>query len=475
MKIKHHEILPNNQNPFADCKLDREPYAKILTDVVSNYADGFVLAINNDWGAGKTTFIKMWQQYLHLEKNGFKTVYFNAWENDFNSNPLIPFMAEFNTLIQSDDDKLFKSVIQKGSVLIKNVIPAVARAITKNYIDTDSLVDAVENSTKAAVEILEVEIKEYANKKKAIVEFRNELEKFVKFEDSNKPLVFFIDELDRCRPNYAVEVLEQIKHFFAVPGIVFVLSIDKNHLASAIRGVYGSEQINTDEYLRRFIDLEYSIPQPSNESYCKYLYEYFEFDDFFKSDERRKHNVFQNDSDLFIKTAYLLLKKSNTTLRQLEKIFGQTRLILKSFQPNQYVFSNLLFILIFLKIKNQKLYNNIENNKLTLQELSDAYADLMPSKNRSFYDVNLVFVEALLLHFYNNNQEYENRIELFEIDSNGLVLTHIKSKTEELVNKERFKLANSLQNIENQQWDFHDLNLQYLLNKINLTEPIYIN
>lgn len=64
MKIKHHEIIPNKENPFAECKLGREPYARVLTDIVNTYADGFVLAINNEWGTGKTTFVKMWQLML---------------------------------------------------------------------------------------------------------------------------------------------------------------------------------------------------------------------------------------------------------------------------------------------------------------------------------------------------------------------------------------------------------------------------
>src|SRR5690606_36180541 len=115
------------------------------------------------------------------------------------------------------------------------------------------------------------EIDAYTKKKKTIIEFRKELEVFIK-RNTDKPLIFIIDELDRCRPDYAVEVLEQMKHFFAVPGIIFILSIDKNHLASSIKGYYGSENINTDEYLRRFIDLEYSISKPITEHYVDYLF-----------------------------------------------------------------------------------------------------------------------------------------------------------------------------------------------------------
>jgi len=170
-----------------------------------------------------------------------------------------------------------------------------------------------------------------------------------------------------------------MKHFFSVPGIVFVLSIDKNHLASSVRGYYGSENINTDEYLRRFIDLEYSIPLPSNKTFCKYLYEYYAFNDFFSSDERKKYTSFSEDKYFFIKIAEILFNKSNATLRQQEKIFAHSRLILKSFNVNDFTFSHLLFFLIYIKNLNNKLYRDIENQTLTLQELSDAFADLMPS------------------------------------------------------------------------------------------------
>ncbi len=59
MQIKHNDLIINQEAPFANCKLDREKYAHVLTSIVNNYADGFVLAINNEWGTGKTTFVKM--------------------------------------------------------------------------------------------------------------------------------------------------------------------------------------------------------------------------------------------------------------------------------------------------------------------------------------------------------------------------------------------------------------------------------
>ena len=466
MKIKHHEIIPNSDHPFAECKLEREPYAKVLTDIVNTYADGFVLAINNEWGTGKTTFVKMWQQ--HLKKNEFQTIYFNAWENDFDNNPLIALMSELETLTNSDNKKVFKSVVEKGAVLVKNIAPAILKAVADKYIDSKVIADAIENTTKASTEILEEEIKAYASKKKTIVEFRKELEKFVTQSDNSKPLVFIIDELDRCRPTYAVEVLEQIKHFFSVSGIVFVLSIDKKQLSSAVKGFYGSEHIDSNEYLRRFIDLEYSIPKPSTKNFTKYLFEYYSFKDFFSSEERFGYNDLRDDTSNFLMMAEFLLMKSNATLRQHERIFALTRLVLCSFKANEYTFSHLLFVLAYIKIMQNDLFQQIENNELSIQDLSNAFYDLLFTEVKDSNRLNLGYIEALLLWFYNNNREYPNKSILLDRDAENKPITIIKSKLVE----ENDKLANYFQHIDRQRYD--NLKLDFLLKKINLTEPISI-
>ena len=77
-------------------KPDREKYAKVLTDIIENYSTGFVLAINNKWGTGKTTFVKMWEQ--DLKNKSYKTLFFNAWENDFENSPLTALMGELKSL-----------------------------------------------------------------------------------------------------------------------------------------------------------------------------------------------------------------------------------------------------------------------------------------------------------------------------------------------------------------------------------------
>lgn len=470
MKIKHHEIEIPQENPFANCKLAREPYARVLSDIVNTYADGFVLAINNEWGTGKTTFVKMWQQ--QLEDGQFKTIYFNAWENDFDSSPLVAIMSELRTLTKANDE-VFKSVLQKGAVLAKNVAPELVKSLLSTYFGlNDSVLNTIKNTTDGVAEILSDEIDKYVNKKKTIVEFREELRKFIEKNCGNKPLVFIIDELDRCRPDYAVEVLEQMKHFFSVPGIVFVLSIDKKHLGSAIKGYYGSEKIDSNEYLRRFIDLEYSIPIPKTKLFIEYLYEYYQFNDFFSSAERSKYTEFHSDGDFLLEIADKLFSKTNSTLRQQERIFALTRLILCSFRSNQYSFSHLLFILVYLKTMQDDIFQKIEKNEYTLQELSDLFYDTIYFETKkSMGGLNLLYVEALLLWLYNNRREYHERVKLIERDESGDLSTPIKSKLEN--NSSHSSLANCFQSFVHD-WSLESTTLDYLINKINLTESVTI-
>jgi len=84
---------------------------------------------------------------------------------------------------------------------------------------------------------------------------------------SRPPLVFFVDELDRCRPSYAIEFLEMAKHLFSVQGTVFVLAINAAQLANAIRALYG-EKFDAERYLRRFVDVQLDLPVPEIRKYA---------------------------------------------------------------------------------------------------------------------------------------------------------------------------------------------------------------
>src|SRR5690554_6662575 len=113
MELRNRKVLVSEKledNPFDNDLLHREQYAEILTDIISNYKQGFVLAINNEWGTGKTTFVEMWKGYL--KKQSYETIYFNAWENDFQDEVIMAILSELKKLT-GDSNKLFEKVLEK--------------------------------------------------------------------------------------------------------------------------------------------------------------------------------------------------------------------------------------------------------------------------------------------------------------------------------------------------------------------------
>jgi hypothetical protein len=462
MNIKHNEIVIPSDKPFKNCKLGREKYADALTSIVSSFSGGFVLAINNQWGTGKTTFIKMWQQ--HLNNAGFKTLYFNAWENDFDSNPLVAFLSELKNLLKDSESESFKSLVKNGAKIAQSILPILLKAVAEKYVKTKVITDAIEKITQASTEILKDEIDEYIKKKKGLVEFRSDLQNFVSAHSDGKPLIFIIDELDRCRPDYAVEVLEKVKHFFNVPGIAFVLSIDKVQLGNAIKGFYGSDQIDGTEYLRRFIDIEYSIPLPNPGHYSEYLYDFFDFNSFFTNPRRTSHHELVEDGGAFIKFATLLFSKTNITLRQQEKIFSHANVVLKSLKPDNYLFPSLFVFLIYTKELYPETYRKLQLRQSTVQHILEEVENILPQGLNKWDMGTVLNVAALISVFYNNNYSElnpENLIKVNEEDNKKTLL--IKSKLDN-VNNNNF--LSSIEKIQQQRWG--DFKLNFLLDKIDL-------
>lgn len=125
MKLKPQKIEPKTENPFGKDLLNRKQYADVLTQIVKNTEDGFTLSINADWGYGKTTFVKMWEAMLQSE--GYKTIYFNAWESDFVAEPMMALIDGLRSGFEEQDlpqEKLqLSQAVWKAAAKLKQLIP----------------------------------------------------------------------------------------------------------------------------------------------------------------------------------------------------------------------------------------------------------------------------------------------------------------------------------------------------------------
>lgn len=377
-KVRDFEI--SEKDPFANDKLDREKYAEVLTSAAYAYQDGAVLALNGAWGTGKTTFVKMWAQ--HLKNNGFPVIYYNAWEDDISDEPLFALLRCLKTVNKEEDKEgNLKQVFTVGSKIIVGFgIGLIKGALGK-------FGDKIAEGGKGGLDVIENEISDSLDKEdettKTMQQFKKELIEYVAFVcDNDRPLVYFIDELDRCNPTYAVKVLERIKHLFDVPNIVFVLSVDKQQLAYSINGYFGSDNINSMEYLRRFIDIDYNLPEPEPEKYCEYLYEFYNFADFTESESRKRIMKGRSIDDKreLISVAKLLVKHKYLNLRQVERIFALARIGLCEMATNSKMCADVYFFMTYLKVCETEIFNKIKELDYSLQVLLDTLGDLASEK-----------------------------------------------------------------------------------------------
>ena len=222
------------------------------------------------------------------------------------------------------------------------------------------------------------------NNKDALVEFKEKLSGFAKAivkkddQEQTKPFVILVDELDRCRPDYAIKFLEKIKHLFNVESIVFVVAIDKKEVENFIPVVYGN--INANEYLQRFFDIEFYLSSKNNSLYAESAFERIELN--FK-------NVSQNDS-FVCKTMFAeLIGLYRLTLREVNLCVTELAFVVKNLKKNESLYyAILLTILIVLKIKKPNLYydfiHNIIDEELIIDDLKKNDTDNVLEDNKYY-------------------------------------------------------------------------------------------
>ena len=266
--LKLNEPEVNSDNPWADDLLVRRHIAKRLTNLLATQVPPLTVSLHGQWGTGKTFLLKRWQK--DLEQQNFRAIYFNAWEDDFCDDPLLAILGQMSeTFKEGNLKKLTQQVIQTAITLFKKN----ALSILQNK--TGITFDPEQDERNI--------LDEYLYQRKTKDELKDNLAKMSEAisDLSNHPLVFIIDELDRCRPTFAIELLERVKHVFDVPHIVFVFGLNRDELSKSLSSVYGN--INTDVYLRRFFDFEFNLPEADSQRCAEHLIDKFQLGQVFQS------------------------------------------------------------------------------------------------------------------------------------------------------------------------------------------------
>lgn len=288
--------------------LGRRSEADLLQNFIENESKAFlktgrrssiVLAIDAEYGQGKSWFLDRLSEQLALQH---PVARIDAWADDASEEPLTAFMASIDdaltpylTTSKQLKDKLARAKVSALPVMGRLLKGAMIKGLSKVAGDSaeDAISDAFEGAVQKAkgtsedgtsgfAEAVEgaldevgkeidslvdrrgaAMLAEYRQRRKSRIGFRRNMSELViaidgSEVDGSSPLIVIVDELDRCRPDYALKVLEEIKHFFEVRGVVFILAVHGEQLTASVEAVYGPN-FDAKAYMQRFFSRTYKM------------------------------------------------------------------------------------------------------------------------------------------------------------------------------------------------------------------------
>lgn len=308
--------------------LDREEFVGNVIKIVNQLSEikrGCCFAIEGGWGVGKTFVIEEIEERLKVIQSEetncdrYFVFHYNCWQHDYYEEPAVAIISAMLASIKEDEACLSKDIdntVKAGYKLAKEKIKEIAGLYIENKIGINliSLADEI-NANKDETEDAENEFDMMFNFSQTIEKVRKKLQEIVE----ERTIVLFVDELDRCIPQYAIKVLERLHHiFYGLDNVVVVMAIDRKQLEHSVEEMFGVRKdeasIDIEKYLKKFIDFSMVLDNGIlNESYREKYKIYF--DNFVIENEQDAEEITNILSKLFvtidIRRQEKLLEKAN--------------------------------------------------------------------------------------------------------------------------------------------------------------------
>lgn len=350
------------------CKLDRKADGEKLSNLVERISEPLVIALDAPWGAGKSVFLQCWvgEHLKNEHEHKANTVYFDAFKHDFLDDPLVGLTSAISDRFaeKSKTNNALKKVKQAASKLAKPTARVALAFGTAGISElTGAVVDvALQTGSQELAKASESFWKKEDGKRAAMLGFRTALSELA----TEQKLVIVIDELDRCRPDYALSLLEVIKHFFDVDNVHFVLGINRAELENSVRARYGSG-VDAGTYLQKFISVTMPLPKRNRD---------FRWD--VNLDHLKEVGEYLNITDVpvwqFLENLIKDTPPHNFTLRSVERLCTLVALSSKRISGwHSHGHDILRASLLIIKVSDSTLYNSILRTEVTKDEFLRAF------------------------------------------------------------------------------------------------------
>lgn len=348
IKLQPPPVEVSADNPFDKDLMGRKDFGEALAASLAAMEGACVIAVNGRWGTGKTTFVNMFTQHLRNKK--FTVVGINAWETDYADAPLAALSCAVEREIEEEGRSDFNAAAKR---LLRAVAPPLIRLATQGLLDLDASIEQA--ASDGVARWADASLQRFEEHQKSLGDFRQTLERVAK-DCGDRPLVVVVDELDRCRPTYAVEFLETIKHVFDVDGVVFVLAINRDQLDQSAAVLYGTAA-DPESYFRRFFDFELALPDPDRRELVRALLGRF--------------GVRGDDNAGILVT---FLAASPYGIRSLQQTVGHYAIVRSALQQyDERGWWWILPTLIILRLADETGYRALKMGTRTGEEIADAF------------------------------------------------------------------------------------------------------
>ncbi|RAJ97091.1 KAP family P-loop NTPase fold protein [Aliidiomarina maris] len=242
----------------------REPVADQLISLLRSEIEISPLVIDGDWGTGKTEFCTKLKNKLESTSD-FRAVYIDAFKADHADDPLMTILSAILSLVDGGEKENLR---KKALPVLRFGAKVAGKALVSHFLRTDPetlAADFSQELDKASDDFIDSAVRTILKDHEEAEANINALQDTLASIAEEKPIVIFIDELDRCRPDFAVQMLELIKHTFDVTGVQFVLVTNMKQLTSAVHHAYGVGE-DAKRYLEKFIKFRCVLPERFNQS-----------------------------------------------------------------------------------------------------------------------------------------------------------------------------------------------------------------
>jgi hypothetical protein len=303
---------PGLDKIWANDRLNRSQDAAFLKSFLLNriaerkkagLPASYVLNIDAQWGQGKSFFLDRFAQTLKLDSLLVAEV--NAWQDDHADDPLLSVMDAIDVAVaplvkrERKMHELWSATKHAGGAIAVAATRGAAVQLAKKVLGpaVEEIEEILKTGTPTGAGNISEELaktlgdaigergkellESFREGKRTIASFRDNLRRFLITADARAqklPLFVLVDELDRCRPSFAIAMLERIKHLFDIDQVVFVIATDTTQLSHAVGAVYGSG-FNSEGYLSRFFNRSYHFEPTSKKQFLEGLFAQFPLDD----------------------------------------------------------------------------------------------------------------------------------------------------------------------------------------------------